>query len=461
MAVTGAFIVPHPPIIFPEVGRGEEKKIQKTIDAYREVARRIAALKPETVVISSPHSVMYGDYFHISPGNGAKGDFRKFGAPEVSVSVDYDSEFVDTLHALAKAEGFPAGTMGEREPELDHATLIPLRFIQEKYTDFKAVRIGLSGLGAVEHYELGKLVARAAGKLGRRVVYVASGDLSHKLKDDGPYGFSPDGPVFDSEVTEAMETGDFMRFLTFDEPFCESAAECGLRSFQMMAGALDGEAVSSELLSYEGPFGVGYGVASFRPIGDDSGRHFDVEYRSAEAQKLVETKAGEDPYVRLARYSLETFVKTGAAAQLPSGLPEDMLNRRAGVFVSLKEFGRLRGCIGTISPVTGSVAEEILRNAVSACSEDPRFDPVTKDELPELVYSVDVLGEPERINSKAVLDPVKYGVIVSNGGRRGLLLPNLEGVETVDQQIDIARQKAGIGRGEPLELHRFEVVRHK
>lgn len=137
-----------------------------------------------------------------------------------------------------------------------------------------------------------------------------------------------------------------------------------------------------------------------------------------------------------------------------------MLTRKAGVFVSLKKHGQLRGCIGTISAVTGSIADEILRNAVSAGTDDPRFSPVTEKELDELVYSVDVLAEPEPISSIDELDVKKYGVIVSRGHKRGLLLPNLEGVDSPEQQVAIALQKAGIRPDESYTMQRFEVVRH-
>jgi AmmeMemoRadiSam system protein A len=136
------------------------------------------------------------------------------------------------------------------------------------------------------------------------------------------------------------------------------------------------------------------------------------------------------------------------------------LKQRAGTFVSLKKHGQLRGCIGTIQPVMASIAEEVLRNAVSAAREDPRFDPVEADELNELVYSVDVLDEPEPAKFED-LDPQKYGVIVISGRRRGLLLPMLEGVDTAQQQVEIARRKAGIGESDPVTLQRFQVVRYK
>ncbi|MDD2204599.1 MAG: AmmeMemoRadiSam system protein A [Bacteroidales bacterium] len=459
MSVVAAFIMPHPPVILPQIGCGEEKKIQKTIDACREVARRVTAIKPQTIVLTSPHSIMYADYFHISPGMRAAGSFGQFRHPEVAMEVDYDTDFVRKLAAKAEKADLPAGTLGERDKTLDHGTMIPLSFINEQYQDYELVRIGLSGLPPIFHYQLGKLIAETADELGRNVVFIASGDLSHKLLLGGPYGFAAEGSVFDEQVTQAMDNGDFLQFLSFNENFCDAAAECGLRSFQIMAGAFDGKAVQSQLLSYQGTFGIGYGVAAFTAAGNDASRHFDEIYQQQYTPIYDMPKM--DPYVRLAKYSLETYINTGKRATMPADLPKEMLNKKAGVFVSLKEYGQLRGCIGTIAPVTSSVAAEIMCNAVSAGCEDPRFDAVKSKELPLLVYSVDILDDPEDIDDASQLDVKRYGVIVSNGLKRGLLLPNIEGVDTVQQQIDIARRKAGIDIDKPIHLQRFEVVRHK
>ena len=167
-----------------------------------------------------------------------------------------------------------------------------------------------------------------------------------------------------------------------------------------MAGALDGLAVSSTLLSYEGIFGVGYGVATFAVTGTDESRRFGKQCEELEQARLAERKAAEDPWVRLARLSLETYVRTGKLLEnLPDGLPSDMTERATGAFVSLHTHGQLRGCIGTTGPTTASVAGEIVQNAVSACSRDPRFPPVGVRELDSLEYSVDVLGEPEAIGA--------------------------------------------------------------
>lgn len=461
MSVLAGYIVPHPPLIVPSVGGGQENKIQKTIDAYKSIAIEIRDLAPDTIVVVTPHSIMYHDYIHISPGTSAKGDLRRFGDRTSELRVSYDQELVNELGICAARNGISAGSLGEKDKSLDHGTFVPLWFIQQELKEVQWVRISISGLSALEHYRFGKCIAEAAEDLNRRVIVVASGDLSHRLSDQGPYDYSEEGPVFDREVTEAMESGDFLKFLSLPEEFCEAAGECGLRSFQIMAGALDGHTVASRLLSYEGPFGVGYAVASFLVTGVSRERQFDLQKEAIHAQEIAEIKAEESEYVRLARRALETYVTSRKSIERPTDLSSSLTKEKAGVFVSLKKHGQLRGCIGTIEPVEACIADEIIRNAISAGVGDPRFEPVTPKELPELVYSVDVLGKAEPIEDLSQLDVIRYGVIVSKGRKRGLLLPNLEGVRTPEQQVEIALQKAGIDPKDDYLMERFEVVRYK
>ena len=461
MSVKGAVMVPHPPLIIPDVGQGREKKIQATIDAYHEAAKKIASWKPDTVVVLSPHSIMYADYFHISPGKGAVGSFGQFGAPQVKIQVQYDTQFVDTLCREAEARDLPAGTLGERERRLDHATMIPLWFLNHYTTDYKVVRIGLSGLPFSMHYMLGQCIQKTAELCEKKIVVIGSGDLSHKLKADGPYGFQKEGPEYDKRIMEVMGSASFDQLFDFTEEFCEKAAECGHRSFLIMAGALDRMAVEARRLMHEGTFGVGYGICTYETKGRDPERDFLRQYEEKIRQAAVQRKVSEDVYVRLARQTIETYVRTGRKISVPEGLPEELYEKQAGVFVSLKEEGKLRGCIGTIAPVRNNIAEEIIENAISASARDPRFRPVQPEELDKLVYSVDVLGETEEIASKEELDVKRYGVIVSKGRKRGLLLPNLEGIDSVEEQIAIAKQKAGIRESDQkIRLERFEVVRH-
>ena len=485
MAILAGFMVPHPPLIAREVGRGEEEGIRATINACTEVARRVAELRPQTLVISSPHAPCYSNFFHVSPGDVARGDFGRFGARQVSFNVAYDKELAARLRREAQKAGIPAGYEGEPSGPLDHGAMIPLYFIDKFYRDYKVVRIGISGLSAEAHYRLGTRVKDAAEALDRSVAFIASGDLSHKLKADGPYGFAPEGPEYDRRVMEAMQAGDFAALFGFGREFRNAAAECGHSSFLIMAGAFDGTAVKAERLSYEGPFGVGYGVCAFEAAGEDPSRRFLDAYNGRKLEGLAQIRSKEDAYVRLARMTIEAFVAAGPLADqakrmpriergdgglravFPDGetfdLPPEMASGNAGVFVSIhkgEHSGELRGCIGTILGTKENVAAEIVSNAVSAATRDPRFEPVRADELGRLVYSVDVLSEPEPVKSLDELDAKRYGVICSKGGRRGLLLPNLEGVDTVQEQLEIACRKGGIRLAEKPDIERFEVARH-
>jgi len=168
----------------------------------------------------------------------------------------------------------------------------------------------------------------------------------------------------------------------------------------------------------------------------------------------------ESAYVKLARETIENYIKQGKIITPPLGLPEEMINQKAGVFVSLKKFGDLRGCIGTFMPTQENITQEIIKNAISAAVDDPRFSPVNVSELEDLSISVDVLSAPEEVKDISQLDPKKYGVIVSSGYKKGLLLPDLEGVDTAKEQVDIAKRKAGIYPDEKVKLYRFEVKRY-
>ena len=260
MGILAGFVLPHPPIAVPEIGGGEERKIKSTLDSFNRVAAEIASLKPDTIIITSPHSIMYRDYFHISPGKSAVGSFASFRAPQVRFSEKYDFELISALEDICHRSAFPAGTDGEREPVLDHGVMVPLYFIEKEYTDFNIVRIGLSGLPLDMHRQLGVYIRDAVESLGRRVVFIASGDLAHCQKEDGPYGYAPEGPRYDEDLMKVMAEGDLSRLFDFAPELLDAAMECGHRSFCIMAGALDGLSYTTEVLSHEATFGVGYGI---------------------------------------------------------------------------------------------------------------------------------------------------------------------------------------------------------
>lgn len=548
MGLLAAYAVPHPPLIVPAVGQGQEAAIADTTAAYQEIARRVAEHDPDIIVIASPHAPLYRDGFFISDAPEETGSMAQFGQPAETVATRGDSEFTQAVADRLARRSIPVAGAPAAQTEIDHGAFVPLHFLAQTVDleEVPVVRVGLSALSPSDHHFLGQSITRAAERLDMRCVFIASGDLSHRLKEDGPYGFDPAGPKFDRAVEGVFARGALQELFALDPVMCENAAECGLRSFEIMAGALEGLPFTPQLLSYEGPFGVGYGIAAFEveagpssteeeveaeirgaharsaqaareghapeiapsgadeaepadetAIRDEEGAEAQDEPAAAaeqrrpaperhplawdrEAEMAPDAEAQEEhdareaneeilslvldpdvnPLVALARLSVESIVGSGTTLAMPEGLPDAMTGRRAGAFVSLHEQGKLRGCIGTIAPAQSCLAEEIIMNGAAAATEDPRFASVRPDELDYLSYSVDVLGEPEPVHSLEQLDPARYGIIVTRGFKRGLLLPDLEGVETVMDQLAIAKQKAGIRADEDAKIERFEVVRH-
>lgn len=452
-------MVPHPPMLIPGVDRADIGKANDTLSAFEKVGQEIAKLKPDTIIVSSPHAEAYADYFEISDGEVVTGSFAQFGVPNITFRCQYDYELVERISLMAKIQQFPAGTEGNEERFLDHGTMVPLFFINKHYTSYRLVRVGLSGLPLIQHYRFGELIKRACDESGKRVVFIASGDLSHCQKEDGPYGFVSEGPEYDKRIMDVMQRGAFGELFDFSSTFLEKAEECGHRSFAIMAGALDRTGVRAKRLSHEAPCGVGYGVCAYFPLGPDDSRSFAEAYFSHQALEVRNHRAAADPYVRLAYEAIETYIKTDTELTLRD-VPLTLTNQRAGTFVSIHEFDQLRGCIGTTQPTQANLGKEIIANAIAAATEDPRFSRLEAKEIPYLDITVDVLSPSEPVTSLAELNPKKYGLVVENNGKKGLLLPDLPSVETVDDQVAICKKKAGIAPDEPVKLYRFTVVRH-
>jgi AmmeMemoRadiSam system protein A len=450
----------------PEVGGKELAKIEKTVQAMQELGRRLKAADPQTLVFITPHGPLLRQSIVLGGMARLKGDLGAFGAPQVTFSQVNDLEMVAAIRTAAAAAGFPvqvserwSGRGYHLGPELDHGVMAPLYYLRQSLGERPLVVSTYALLPLEALYAFGTVLRQVIQESGKRVAVVASGDLSHRLLPGAPAGYDPEGQVFDRRLQDLLGRLDVPGIMELPEELVERAGECGLRSLIIALGALEGLAVEVDLLSYEGPFGVGYLVAALAPRGEDPGRRLLEQLQRRRQEGLEQQRQQESLPVRLARETLETYVREGRRPKPPSPLPAE-LQRTAGVFVSLKKYGQLRGCIGTIRATKPNLAEEIIANAISAGTRDPRFEPVRPEELPELTYAVDVLGEPEPVKSLDELDPKRYGVIVRKGWRSGLLLPDLEGIDTVEAQVRIAKQKAGIAPEEDCGLERFEVTRY-
>jgi AmmeMemoRadiSam system protein A len=417
---------PHPPILIPEVNKGggvpgEEDECPATTQGMDKLAGALSASGAEILVVVSPHTHYAGDILTCLEASNGKleGDLRSFNAPGVRFSLETVPEILESLQALG------AKSMQAR---LDHGVTVPLYFLQRAGWQGRLVVLS----SPQENPELwGEKIAQILDDYPGRCAILASGDLSHVLKEDGPYGFHPSGPLFDNLIVQGLRQ-DPSTLTALPETLVEEAAQCGYHSLLLALGARTG---SCQVFSYEGPFGVGYLTAEL--------------YSSS-------------PLAKYARACLKSFIEGNPTPKSDTDPPDDpLLTTQKSCFVTLHKEGELRGCIGTIEPVYPTLAEEIHYNAISAGTCDPRFLPVEKEELPHITISVDVLGGLEKIVNNAELDPHQYGVVVRGcGSRVGLLLPRLDGIDTPEEQLAIVLKKADIRPDEDIELWRFQVDRY-
>lgn len=407
------------------------------------LSQEIGAKSPKTIILISPHGSMFRDSISLLYEESVLGDLGGFSAPDIKFNKKIDKDLTDKLYDLSMERNIPIVKSNKSSLksysstfELDHGAMIPLYFIDKYYKDYNIVHITYAPLENSKLYEFGKLIKEATKD--SNTVLIGSGDLSHRLKDSGPYGYHPDGPIFDKKVLDFLQIGDKEALLDMDKTLIQNAGECGMRSILILIGAMDDYDFKGQLLSYEDTFGVGYGVMKF----------------DLNSEK-------ENPYVRLARENLSHYLKTGTPLNIvPSYITDEMKIEQKGVFVTLYKHGALRGCIGTIFPTTNSIYEEIIRNSIEAGISDPRFKSVEMDELKDISFSVDILDSPKAAKLED-LDPKKYGIILSTRFKKALLLPNIQGVDTVEEQIQITKDKAGIRQNEKFNIESFKVTRYE
>jgi len=449
-------IAPHPPIMVAGVGGPRAESTRESIDAMRVAARALADFDPDLVVLMSPHAPAFSDAFAIDDSAVLEGSLAQFGDP-TRLSFNGEPSFAAAIADELVTHGIPT-VLRSTEPRadgghLDHGAIVPLSFL-DPTARWPLVELSLSYLPYEHHRELGAAVARAAESQGLRVAFIASGDLAHRLTRDAPAGYSPLAADLDAAIVAKVRAGDLAGLIGIDQALVEAGGECGLRSF-ITLGGFAGDDTHTRLLSYEGPWGVGYLVAL---VGEAAMASADSPATPEQGAKGGMPGSEESSVVRLARSTIETYVRQGIV-QDPEPLSDDELPETAGCFVSLHREGELRGCIGTILPTQDSLAEEVVHNAVQAAVHDPRFPPLHPDELADLDIKVDVLRAPESCTLEE-LDPAHYGVIVTSGWKRGLLLPDLEGVDDVATQVGIAMRKAGISPTDRCDLERFKVDRY-
>jgi aromatic ring-opening dioxygenase LigB subunit len=265
--IIGGCIVPHPPLLIPAVGGKEREKVRSTYLAMEELGRKLGSLQPDVLVMISPHTPPYRDAFTVKTDPLLEGSFASFGQPRVRISKRNDIDLTAAMLEIADSEGFPliplqaaSSHLSASGEELDHGLLVPLYYLDQVF-ETPIISLSISGLAYQSHFRLGGIARTACEKLGRRAVFVASGDLSHRLIRGAPAGYSPRGDEFDQRIVEIAREGDFEALNEIPEDLVEAAGECGFRSIHAMWGALKNGPQVNSVLSYEGPFGVGYLVS--------------------------------------------------------------------------------------------------------------------------------------------------------------------------------------------------------
>lgn len=404
MPVVFAGLMCHAPIVLPEVAGEEAARCTRTTRAMREVAERATRAKPRRLVLVSPHSPRWRDRFGAWRGRH-RGDLAVFRAPQLAVDLPDAPEVAERL-------GLPE----VRGAALDHGAMVPLAFL------WAAGWRGPTAILSVpweadEAEDLGRRIAALEGT----TAVIASGDMSHRLLPGAPSGYHPRAREFDHAFVRALQAQDWAAAVAAEPR--ELAAEDVVDSTRL-AMAAAGAPLNAEVLSYEGPWGVGY-----------------TEAILADPQP---------PLYAMARIAVRETLLGRPRPHFPGG------PAAGGVFVSMHHGEELRGCVGSITARFERLHDEVVASAIAALN-DGRMAPPTLDELPDLRFEVSRLSPLEPVAGPEDLDPRRYGVVVSRGGRRGLLLPDLKGVDTVEAQLSIARRKAGIGPGESVDLYRFTV----
>src|SRR4029077_3105820 len=359
--VAGA-LVAHPPILLAEVGGAQSQRVRSTADALRELDGILSNVDADLAVVISPHSPSSMTSLPVRRGANAGGNLARFRAPDVQVVAQVDVALATALIADGQRAGF--SLIWAEETELDHGVVVPLHSLPRTMTNKRCIFLGVSGWALHRFIEFGIWLQ---GRLHDRfAILIASGDLSHRLTPDAPYGFRPEGPVFDRLGVDALREREWKRIEGLDPDLVEEAGECGLRPLGILLGAARAAGLDSQVLSYEGPFGVGYPVVAFTA----------TPVAGTASKPVLDIQA-------LGREAIETYLRTRRLIEPPQPIPPDLLAPSAA-FVSLYKDGELRGCVGSVHPTEATAAHELIRYAVASAVRDPRFDPVRLDEVSAL-----------------------------------------------------------------------------
>lgn len=439
MTIACAALMCHAPIVVPAIGGANADRCASTTKAMKQVATKVVEHLPDLVVLITPHAPRRPRAFGVCFEPEISGDFLRFGHRELRLNLPGSPSAAHAIASLARQEGIEVGPLDGYD--LDHGSMVPLWFVTRAGYIGPTLIVALPYPGAANEGRFGRILAETAASRGERWAVIASGDMSHRLTPDAPSGYHPRAREFDAGFVRSIRNGDFEAAVRPDPELRELAGEDVVQSVAVAAAAVGYEARGLEVFSYASPFGVGYLEAML--------------YSNRAPETMRRENTNESILIEVAREAISCALEDRPyeAPRLP---PPWDAPRPA--FVTLRKAdGSLRGCIGRTEATLATLAAEIADCAVASALRDPRFEPVSREELAVLSVEISLLEEPEPTHGHEELDPRTYGVVVSSGRRRGVLLPDIDGVDTPEQQLAIAMRKGGIGPCEPHRIERFRV----
>lgn len=443
MSICCAALMCHAPIVIPAVAGSRGVACAKTTEAMAKVARELVAHEPDVIVVISPHAPRAAHGWAVVHDEEIAGTFARFGRPDVGLKLPGAPHAARGLSRVAAQHGLMVESA--RGDELDHGALVPLMFVAEAGFQGRTLVVSLPQHGTEQEERLGHLIAQASASSGERWAILASGDMSHRLSGDAPAGFHPRAKEFDLTFVRNLRQGDLRAATTVESKLLSLVAEDVVQTTRVAAAAVDYVPRGLTVYSYEGPFGVGYCEALL----------------FSERAKL-HTVDVDAPPLALLDIAHEAIAHALSGVRYVVPQLDAPWESPHAVFVTLRSpDGELRGCIGRTEPAFRTLALEVADCAVAAATRDHRMTPVQSSELARLGIEISVLEPPEEVEGPASLDPKRYGVVVSQGEQRGVLLPEVEGVDTVEDQLRIAMRKGEISAHAPYRLQRFRVHKVK
>lgn len=461
--ITGRFLLPHPPYAVPEVGGKQAKEFKHIHEGFTAAGTRIAALKPQTIILLTPHGPCFSDHFYVPDTRRISGDLSLFGGIKIILGFDNDTALAKRLSQESAAAGLSLGPLDHKTMkrygipyDLDYGVVVPLYFINHFYNDYRLLPIDLSGMTGKDHYRLGMIIRQCVERGEDDVVIIASGNLSrHTSAKTLPESNVTDA-VFDEKIRALLVSGESLGLLDFDPALKQNTTQCCFNPLLTLAGTMDGNAFATDILAYENR-GTGYLCAALRLTGAKPSVL--ANHTKNAAKRNADRIAGETAPQRLARTALREYLAGGGEINVPAGTDTNLCERSGGVFVFIKIGGELIGSHGSVKATQPNLAAEIIAHTVGA-AKSLRTAPLNQGETDDLSFTVDFLSEPEAITDLALLDHRKYGVIVENHGKIGVLPPDFPGIGSVDEQLRAAKENAGIHPWRSVKIKRFFVIRH-